>query len=91
MSTKTGFFQHVVGPSDATLQIPLLSAGNTDKDFQQCCESGMFIPDSDFYPSRMADVGSQIQQKHQKRRVQKLLSYLFMSPQISQNLELFYF
>jgi hypothetical protein len=26
----------------------------------QCCGSGMFIPDSDFYPSRIPDPGSRI-------------------------------
>jgi hypothetical protein len=28
----------------------------------------MFIPDPDFYPCRIPDLGSQIQQQHQKRR-----------------------
>ncbi len=38
----------------------------------QCCGSGMFIPDPDFYPSR-------IQKQQQKRVVKKnLLSYLFL-------------
>jgi hypothetical protein len=27
---------------------------------QQCCGSGMFIPDPDFYPSRISDPGSRI-------------------------------
>ncbi len=26
----------------------------------QCCGSGMFIPDPDFYPSRIPDLGSRI-------------------------------
>jgi hypothetical protein len=28
--------------------------------FLQCCESGMFIPASDFYPSRIPNLGSRI-------------------------------
>ncbi len=52
----------------------------------QCCESGMFIPDPDFYASRIPDLGSLIQKQQQKRGVEKnLLSYLFMYSQISQN------
>jgi hypothetical protein len=39
----------------------------------------MFIPDPDFYPSRIPDLGSRIQKQQQKRGVKKnLLSYLFM-------------
>jgi hypothetical protein len=39
----------------------------------QCCGSGMFIPDPDFYPSR-------IQKQEQKRGIEKnLVSYLFCS------------
>jgi hypothetical protein len=41
------------------------------RDFQQCCGSGMFIPDPDFYPSRIPDLGSRIQKKQQKREVKK--------------------
>jgi hypothetical protein len=37
----------------------------------QCCGSGMSIRDLDFYPSRILDLGSQIQQ--QKRREKKTL------------------
>jgi hypothetical protein len=37
----------------------------------QCCGSGMFIPDPDFYPSRIADLGSRIQKQQQKRGVKK--------------------
>jgi hypothetical protein len=33
----------------------------------QCCGSGMFIPDPDFYPSRIPDLGSRIQKQLQKR------------------------
>jgi hypothetical protein len=29
-------------------------------DEDQCCGSGMFIPDPDFYPSRISDPGSRI-------------------------------
>jgi hypothetical protein len=36
----------------------------------QCCGSGMFIPDPDFYPYRIPDLGSQVVKKN-------LLSYLF--------------
>ena len=28
--------------------------------YAQCCGSGMFIPDPDFYPSRIPDLGSRI-------------------------------
>jgi hypothetical protein len=37
----------------------------------QCCGSGMFIPDPDFYPSRIPDLGSRIQKQQQKRDVKK--------------------
>jgi hypothetical protein len=33
-----------------------------------CCGSGMFSPDPDFYPSRIPDLRSRIQQQQQKRR-----------------------
>ncbi len=55
----------------------------------QWCGSGMF---SDFYPSRIPDLGSRIQKQQQKRGVKKnLLSYLILLPQFSQNWILFYF
>jgi hypothetical protein len=38
----------------------------------------MFIPDPDFYPSRIPDLGSRIQQQ-QKRRGKNLLSHLFVA------------
>jgi hypothetical protein len=41
----------------------------------QCCGSGMFIPDPDFYPSRIlifTHPGSRILKQHQKRRVIKI-------------------
>ncbi len=37
----------------------------------QCCGSGMFIPDPDFYPSWIPDLGSRIQKHQQKRWVKK--------------------
>jgi hypothetical protein len=38
------------------------------------------IPDPDYYPSRIPDLGSRIQKQQQKRGVKKnLLSYLFCS------------
>jgi hypothetical protein len=46
---------------------------------QQCCGSGMFIPDPDFYPSMIPDLRSRIQKQEQKREVKKkLLSYRFL-------------
>jgi hypothetical protein len=33
--------------------------------FDQCYGSGMFIPDPDFYPSRIRDLGSRIQKQQQ--------------------------
>jgi hypothetical protein len=39
----------------------------------QCCGSGMFIPDPDFYPSRIPDLGSRIQNQQQKRGVKRNL------------------
>jgi hypothetical protein len=37
------------------------------------------IPDPDFYPSRIPDLGSRIQKQQQKREAKKFfLSYLFM-------------
>ncbi len=51
----------------------------------QCCGSGMFIPDPDFYSSRI--------QKHLKMRglTKKFVVITFLKPQISQNCKLFYF
>jgi hypothetical protein len=43
----------------------------------QCCGSGMFIPDPDFYPSRISDPGSRIQKQQQKRGVNKNLCHTF--------------
>jgi hypothetical protein len=50
----------------------------------QCCGSGMFIPDPDFYAFRIPDpdLASWIQQQQQKRG-KNLLSYLFWSLKFS--------
>ncbi len=40
----------------------------------QCCGSGMSIPDPDFFPSRVPDLGSWNQQQQQKSRGKSLLS-----------------
>ena len=42
----------------------------------QCCGSGMFIPDPDFYPFRIPDLGSRIQKQQQKRGAKKCVSNL---------------
>jgi hypothetical protein len=44
----------------------------------QYCGSGMFIPDPDFYPSRIPDFGSRIQKQQQKRGVKKICCYTFL-------------
>ncbi len=54
---------------------------------QQCCESGMFILDPDFYPSRIPDPKTATKERDEK----KILSNIFLLPHISQNLKLFYF
>ena len=47
---------------------------------EQCVGSGMFIPDPDFSPSRILDLGSRIQKQQWKTGVKKnLLSYLFVA------------
>ncbi len=57
-------------------------------DYRQCCWSGMFIPDPDFYPTRISepgswflpipDLGSRIQKQQQKRGVEnKFVIILF--------------
>ncbi len=43
----------------------------------QCCGSGMFIPDPDFYPSRIPDLGSGIQKQEQKWGVKKICCHTF--------------
>ncbi len=55
---------------------------------QQCCRSGMFIPDPDFYPSRILDPRSK--NSNERKGWNNLLSYLFLSPQISQNGKFFF-
>ncbi len=53
---------------------------NMGKKFIQCCESGMFIPDPDFYPSRIlifTHPGSRIQKQQQKRGVKKNICQTF--------------
>jgi hypothetical protein len=47
----------------------------------------MFIPDPDFYPSRIPDPKTATKERGEKN----LLSYLFLEPQISQKCKLFYF
>jgi hypothetical protein len=37
----------------------------------QCCGSGMFIPDPDFYPSWIPDLGSRNQKQQQQRWMKK--------------------
>jgi hypothetical protein len=46
------------------------------KKFIQCCESRMFIPDPDFYPSRIPDPKTATKERGEK----KYLSYLFLEP-----------
>jgi hypothetical protein len=38
----------------------------------------MFIPDPDFYPSRIPDLGSRIQKQQQKREVKKIRCQTFL-------------
>jgi hypothetical protein len=54
----------------------------------------MFIPDPDFYPSRIPDLGSRIPDPKTatKERGEKIfLSNIILEPQISQNVKYFYF
>jgi hypothetical protein len=55
--------------------VQVLLTGKKDKDFNilQCSGSGMFIPDPDFYPSRIADPGSRIQNSNKERGEKKLV------------------
>ena len=70
-------------PSSITCQIPVqyVDGGGNILREQQCCGSGMFIPDPDFFPSRISDPGSRILDLTMKRGGKKLyqLSYLFCS------------
>ncbi len=43
--------------------------------FCQSCGSGMFIPDRDFYPSRIPDLGSRIQKQQLMRGVKKIFCH----------------
>ncbi len=55
--------------------LPVLSFENLKnalKDLLQCCGSGMFIPDPDFYPSRIPDLGSRIPKTWTKERGEKI-------------------
>jgi hypothetical protein len=52
----------------------------------QCCGSGMFIPDPDFYPSRIPDLESK---NSNKRGEQNLLSYHFLQPLLGQFLKIY--
>jgi hypothetical protein len=45
----------------------------------QCCGSRMFIPDPDFYPSRIPNLGSRIQNQQQKRGVKRICHFFFCS------------
>jgi hypothetical protein len=57
----------------------LIHSGTGCHTVRQCGGSGMFIPDPDFFLSRITDLGSRIQKQEQKRGVKKkILSYLFM-------------
>ncbi len=57
----------------------------------QCCGTGMFIPDPDFYPSRIPDLGSRIQNSNKREgwkkfvviTLKKLLISLFCRPNSS--------
>jgi hypothetical protein len=53
----------------------------------QCCGSGINIPDPDFYPSRILDPNTATKERSERN----LLSYLFLLPQISQFCKIFYF
>ncbi len=54
---------------------------------KQCCGSGMFIPDPDFYPSRIPDPKTATKERGE----QKFVVIPFFVAQISQNWILFYF
>ncbi len=43
----------------------------------QCCGSRMFIPDPEFYPSRISDLGSRIQKQQRKKGVKKISCHTF--------------
>jgi hypothetical protein len=51
----------------------------------------MFIPDPDFYPFRIPDLGSRIQKQQQNRGVKKIVVKPCFGATNSQNCKLFYF
>jgi hypothetical protein len=51
----------------------------------------MFIPDPDFYPSKIPDLGSRIQKEQQKRRGEKFIVVSFVVATNVAELKLFYF
>jgi hypothetical protein len=60
--------------SNFFILLPIQSEHNN-----QCCASGMFIPDPDFYPSRIPDLGSRIPDPKtgRKERVKKKFCQTF--------------
>ncbi len=46
----------------------LLSEQNNTRRHNQCCGSGMFIPDPNLYPSRIPNLGSRISDPKQKQK-----------------------
>ncbi len=44
----------------ALLRTNMAAERGLEGDWNQCCGSGIFIPDPDFYPSRIPDLGSRI-------------------------------
>jgi hypothetical protein len=61
----------VVGKINHFILKALDFMGKKERFCWQCCGSGMFIPDPDFYPSRIPDLGSRMQKQQQKRGVKK--------------------
>ncbi len=60
----------MVGYPVSKIRIKLVSDPDHESK-NQCCGSGMFIPDPDFYLSRNPNLGSQIQKQQQKRESEK--------------------
>jgi hypothetical protein len=48
------------------LLLSSLPHAQVDNGFKHCCGSGMFITDPDFYPSRISDPGSRIQEQSKR-------------------------
>ncbi len=67
-----------------------LPTGESAVNNLQRCGSGMFIPDHDFCPSRIPNLGYKNSNKKEGRNI-FLLSYLFCSHKYHKNLKLFYF